>query len=158
MATTPKPLRSGELARLAHVSPDTVRHYEKLGILPCSPRTESGYRMYAASAVNRVQLVQRALQLGFSLSELSEIFQTRDSGGAPCRRVLRLAEQKLAALNEQITQLGKTERYLRRLVRDWRSRLSRTSRGKKALLLQTLAGKPALRGRHPTNLNRRHTT
>ena len=143
MATTPKPLRSGELARLAHVSPDTIRHYEKLGILPCSPRTESGYRMYAASAVNRVQLVQRALQLGFSLAELSEIFQTRDSGGAPCRRVLRLAEQKLAALNEQITQLGKTERYLRRLVRDWRSRLSRTSRGKKALLLQTLAGKPA---------------
>ncbi len=158
MATTPKPLRSGELARLAHVSPDTVRHYEKLGILPCSPRTESGYRMYAASAVNRVQLVQRALQLGFSLSELSEIFQTRDSGGAPCRRVLRLAEQKLAALNEQITQLGKTERYLRRLVRDWRSRLSRTSRGKKALLLQTLAGKPALRGRTFGKLKRRHST
>ena len=102
MASTPKPLRSGELARLAHVSPDTVRHYEKLGILPCSPRTEAGYRMYPAHAVDRVHLVQRALQLGFSLAELSEIFQTRDSGGAPCRRVLRLAEQKLTALNDQI--------------------------------------------------------
>jgi DNA-binding transcriptional MerR regulator len=158
MATAPKPLRSGELARLANVSADTIRHYEKLGILPSAPRTESGYRMHAASTVNRVQLVQRALQLGFSLAELSEIFQSRDSGGAPCRRVLRLAEQKLAALNDQITQLGKTERYLRRLVRDWRSRLSRTSRGKKALLLQTLTSKPALRGRQPDNLKRRHTT
>ncbi len=158
MASTPKPLRSGELARLAHVSPDTVRHYEKLGILPCSPRTEAGYRMYPAHAVDRVHLVQRAMQLGFSLAELSEIFQTRDSGGAPCRRVLRLAELKLTALNDRISQLRRTERYLRRLVRDWRSRLSRTSRGKKAHLLQTLAGKPALRGRTLGNLKRRHST
>jgi DNA-binding transcriptional MerR regulator len=158
MAATPKPLRSGELARLANVSADTLRHYEKLGILPCPPRTESGYRMYAAGAVDRVQLVHHAQQLGFSLAELSEIFQTRDSGGAPCRHVLRLAEQKLLALKAQITQLGRTERYLRRLIRDWRSRLSRTSRGKKALLLQTLAGKPALRARTLGNLKRRHST
>lgn len=114
--------------------------------------------MYAASAVDRVHLVQRALQLGFSLAELADIFQTRDAGRAPCRRVLRLAEQKLSALNDQITQLRRTKLYLRQLVRDWRSRLSRTSRGNKALLLQTLAGKPALRGRHPGNLKRRHST
>lgn len=158
MATAPKSLRSGELARLANVSADTLRHYEKIGILPCPPRTESGYRMYAASAVDRVKLVQYALQLGFSLAELSEVFHIRDSGGAPCRRVLRLAEHKLAALNDQIAHLRRAERYLRRLVGDWRSRLSRTSRGKKALLLQTLAGKPALRGRTLGNLKRRNST
>ena len=93
MTVATKPLRSGELARLAGVSTDTVRHYEKLGILPLSPRTESGYRIYAPGAVDRMQLVQRALQLGFSLAELSEILRTRDTGGAPCRRVLRLADE-----------------------------------------------------------------
>jgi len=158
MASTPKPLRSGELARLANVSADTLRHYEKLGVLPCSPRTEAGYRVYAASAVDRVLLVQRALQLGFSLAELAEILQTRDSGGAPCHRVLGLAEQKLSALNNQIAQLRRTERYLRQLVRNWRSRLSRTSRGKKAHLLQTLAGMPALRRRTLGSLKRIHST
>jgi DNA-binding transcriptional MerR regulator len=158
MAATPKPLRSGELARLAGVSTDTLRHYEKLGILPCPPRTESGYRMYPASTVERVQLVQRALQLGFSLTELFEILQTRDSGGAPCRRVFRLAEMKLGALGKQIRELRRTERYLRRLVRGWRSRLSRTAPGKKALLLRTLSANPALHGRYSGNLKRRHRT
>ncbi len=155
MTVATKPLRSGELARLAGVSADTVRHYEKLGILPLSPRTESGYRIYAPGAVDRMQLVQRALQLGFSLAELSEILRTRDTGGAPCRRVLRLAEEKLAALNDQITQLRRTELYLRQLVRDWRARLSRTSGGKKAFLLQSLAGQPRLSGRYRSNLKRR---
>jgi DNA-binding transcriptional MerR regulator len=69
------PLRSGELARLTGVSTDTIRHYERLGILPKSQRTNGGYRMFPASAVERVQLAQRALQLGFSLNELSEILR-----------------------------------------------------------------------------------
>ena len=63
-------LRSGELARLTAVSADTLRHYEKLGILARSQRTASGYRMFPRSAVERVQLAQRALQLGFSLHKL----------------------------------------------------------------------------------------
>ena len=67
------PLRSGELARLTGVSADTLRHYEKLGILPTSQRTNGGYRMFPPSSVERVRLAQRALQVGFSLSELWEI-------------------------------------------------------------------------------------
>ena len=81
-------MRSGELARLTGVSADTLRHYERLGILPTSQRTNSGYRMFAPSAVERVQLAQRAVQLGFSLNELSEVLRIRDSGGVPCHRVL----------------------------------------------------------------------
>jgi len=156
MAAAGKPLRSGELARLAGVSADTIRHYERLRVLPCAPRSESGYRMYPPGAMDRVQLVQRALQIGFSLAELSDIFQTRDSGGAPCRRVLSLAEEKLGALGKQIRELRRTERRLRALIRDWRSRLARTSRGKKAMLLQTLSSTSALRSRQAGNLKRRH--
>jgi len=53
-------LRSGTLAKAAGVSPDTIRHYERIGILPRASRTESGYRMYPASAIERVLVVRRA--------------------------------------------------------------------------------------------------
>ena len=65
---------SGELAKATGVSADTIRHYERIGVLPKAARTTSGYRVYSASAVNRVLTVQRALRIGFTLSELVEDF------------------------------------------------------------------------------------
>jgi MerR family transcriptional regulator, copper efflux regulator len=135
-------LRSGELARLTGVSADTLRHYERLGILPISQRTSGGYRIFPLAAIERVQLAQRALQLGFSLAELSEILRTRDNGGVPCHRVLHLAEEKLHALGRQIEELRRTQAYMRRLVRDWRRKLKHTAPGNKALLLHSLTAKP----------------
>lgn len=92
-----KALRSGALAKAIGVSPDTIRHYERLGILPRASRTASGYRMYPASAIERVLVVRRALRIGFSLVELAEVLKTRDAGGIPCRRVYELAQEKLKA-------------------------------------------------------------
>lgn len=146
-------LRSGELARLTGVSADTLRHYEKLGILPTSPRTESGFRLFPGSAVERVQLVQRSLQLGFSLRELSEILRTHDSGGIPCHRVLNLAEQKLDSLEKQIRELRRTQSYMRKLVRVWRNELKHTAPGSKAGLLHSLVGKDKINS--AKNLKRR---
>ena len=135
-------LRSGELARLTGVSADTLRHYERLGILPTSQRTNGGYRMFPASAVERVQLAQRALELGFSLKELSEILRNRDSGGVPCHRVLNLTEEKLYLLGQRIQELQQTQGYMRKLVRDWRKKLKHTPPGSKAMLLHSLVDKP----------------
>jgi DNA-binding transcriptional MerR regulator len=135
-------LRSGELARITGVSVDTIRHYERLGILPKAQRTPSGYRLYAPDAVERVQLARRAIQLGFSLGELAEILQTRDKGGAPCHRVLALAEGKLRSLEQQIEELRRTQIYMRRLVRDWRRKLKHTPQGNKAMLLHSLVDRP----------------
>src|SRR5947207_15027156 len=88
-ASNNRPLRSGELARRAGVSPDTLRHYERKGLLaPC--RTPSGYREYSAEAVDRVRLIRRALSIGFSLDELAPILAARDRGRAPCRAVRAL--------------------------------------------------------------------
>ncbi len=139
-----KSLRSGELARLTGVSADTIRHYERLEILPKSPRTEGGYRIYGSAAVERVRLAHLALQLGFSLTELSEILRTRDNGGIPCHRVLNLTEEKLRSLGRQIKELRRTQSYMRRLVRDWRKKLKQTPAGSKAMLLHSLAEKPKL--------------
>jgi len=135
-------LRSGELARLTGVSADTLRHYEKLGILPTSQRTNTGYRMFTPSSVERVLLAQRALQLGFTLNELSEIFRTLDNGGVPCHRVLTLTEEKLRYLGQQIEELCRTQAYMRKLVQDWRTKLKHTPAGRKAMLLHSLVDRP----------------
>ncbi len=147
-------LRSGELARLTGVSADTLRHYERLGILSRAQRTNSGYRMFPASSVERVQLAQRALQLGFSLNELSEILLNRDSGSVPCHRVLKLTEEKLLLVGQQIQELRRTQGYMRRLVRGWWKKLKHTSPGRQAMLLDSLVDKPRSKP-GKTNLKRR---
>jgi MerR family mercuric resistance operon transcriptional regulator len=101
-----------ELAKATGVSPDTIRHYEKVGVIPRASRSESGYRLYPENMVERVLVVQRALRIGFSLSELAEVLKTRDAGGAPCQRVFELAHQKLAGIRTEIVALKQTERYL----------------------------------------------
>jgi DNA-binding transcriptional MerR regulator len=110
--TIAKTLHSGELAKATGVSPDTIRHYEKVGVIPRASRSESGYRLYPENMVERVLVVQRALRIGFSLSELAEVLKTRDAGGAPCQRVFELAHQKLAGIRTEIVALKQTERYL----------------------------------------------
>ncbi len=73
-------LRSGELARLAGLSSDTLRHYERMGLLAKPPRTLSGYRDYPSNTLERVHLIRRALSVGFSLAKLTTILKIRDQG------------------------------------------------------------------------------
>jgi DNA-binding transcriptional MerR regulator len=133
-------LRSGSLAKAAAVSPDTIRHYEKIGVLPRALRTQSGYRVYPASAVERVLVVQRALRIGFTLAELAEVLKARDVGGAPCRRVYHLAQEKLKGIQADIEALKRTERYLKKVLSDWESRMRQATPGQKSLLLHSLSG------------------
>src|SRR5438874_4716676 len=100
-----KLLHSGSLAEATGVSPDTIRHYERIGVLPRAARTESGYRVYPASAVERVLVVQRALRIGFTLAELADVLKARDAGDAPCRRVYELASEKLEGIRTDIATL-----------------------------------------------------
>ena len=150
-------MRSGELAHLSGVSADTIRHYERLGILPEVPRTASGYRMYGRSALERVRLVQRALRLGFSLPELAEILRIRDRGDVPCQNVLTMTEEKLRSLARQIKELQQTERYMRELVRQWRAKLTQARPGGKAMLLESIPEKH-LPHKAKTNFTRRKRT
>ncbi|MFZ0797727.1 MAG: heavy metal-responsive transcriptional regulator [Terriglobales bacterium] len=131
-------LGSGALAKTAGVSPDTIRHYEKIGVLPRASRTESGYRVYPASAVERVLVVQRALRIGFTLAELAEVLKARDAGGAPCRRVYQLAQAKLKGIAADIAALKRTERHLKKVLADWERRMQRTGPGQKSHLLHSL--------------------
>jgi MerR family copper efflux transcriptional regulator len=135
-----KALRSGGLAKAAGVSPDTIRHYERIGVLPRASRTDSGYRVYPASAVERVLVVQRALRIGFTLAELAEVLKARDAGGAPCRRVYQLAQDKLKGIDADIEALKRTKRYVKKVLSDWEQRIQSASPGQKSHLLYSLTG------------------
>ena len=132
-------LYSGALARAASVSPDTIRHYERIGVLPRASRTQSGYRVYPASALERVLVVQRALRIGFTLAELAEVLKARDAGGAPCRRVYQLAQDKLRAIEADIEALKRTKRYVKKVLSDWEERIQRAGPGQQSHLLYSLS-------------------
>jgi DNA-binding transcriptional MerR regulator len=128
------------------VSTDTLRHYERVGVLPRAPRTHSGYRQYPPDAAGRVLMVRRALALGFSLAELARIFRVRERGGTPCREVRRMAEGKLEELDRRLADLASLRDHLRRLLADWDRRLDATPEGMRAGLLETLGERPSGKG------------
>jgi DNA-binding transcriptional MerR regulator len=140
-------LRPGEMARLADVSVDTLRHYERKGLL-CPRRSANRYREYPEEALDRVRLVRRALSVGFSLDDLARILKERDSGGAPCRQVRDLAETKLAEVERLMEELGSVRDDLRLILEDWDVRLARAEAGQPARLLEALAAtdRPAIKG------------
>lgn len=131
--------RSGELAQLAKVSTDTLRHYERKGVLARPRRLMNGYREYTAEALARVRLVKRALAVGFTLDELAQILKERQGGRAPCRRVRELAAAKLSELETRLGEMIATRDQLRAILDEWDARLTKTAPGQPAALLETLA-------------------
>jgi len=132
-----KLLRSGELARLAGVSTDLLRHYERIGVMPRPERTLNGYRQYPTTALDRVHAPRRSLTLGFSLRELARIFAVRDRGGAPCRKVRDLAEKKLRQVEQSLMGMKVLRRQLRDTLLDWDRRLGKTRAGRRAGLIES---------------------
>ena len=140
-------LSSGELADLAGVSRDTLRHYERKGVLPRPLRAHNAYRQYPPEALQRVQLVRRALSVGFTLDELAKVLKVRDAGGAPCEEVRKLAAQKLVDVQDQLRELTKLRDDLQNTLNDWDERLVHRPKGERANLLESLSvdSKPAKR-------------
>lgn len=129
-----KLLRAGELARLVGVSTDTLRHYERKGLLPAPQRAANGYRQYGAGALDRVRLIRHALAIGFTIDELAVILKERDRGGTPCRKVRALAEAKLDEIETRLREMQSVRDDLRAVLRDWDSRLHTTASGRAGLL------------------------
>jgi MerR family transcriptional regulator, mercuric resistance operon regulatory protein len=140
-------MRSGELARLSGVSADSLRHYERLGILPKPPRdfamaNNGGYRNYPSSSVARVRLIRSSLSIGFSLPELAAVLKLRDGGEFPCDQVRKIAGVKLEQLRAQLKELTRMRRQLEGILSTWDSKLARTRNGKPARLLEALPQVP----------------
>ena len=133
-------LLTGELARRCGVSADTIRHYERRGVIPPPERGENGYRRHRPETVDRVLLVRRALAIGFSLDEIARILRERAAGTPPCRKVRALAGEKLAELDRRIAEMTAMREELAAIVEEWDARLSVTTDGDPARLLESLKG------------------
>ena len=108
-----KPLLIGRLAKLAGVKPDTIRFYERSGLLPKPSRTASGYRVHNDSALNQLRFIRKAQSLGFTLDEIRRIMSLRGQGKETCRCVIAIAE---AALSETETKLNELREFRDKLI------------------------------------------
>jgi DNA-binding transcriptional MerR regulator len=131
--------QTSELARLAGVSTDTLRYYERNKLLTPAQRSSSGYRLFPPEALVRVQMIRGALSVGFSIKELGQIFSVRDQGGSPCHQVRRLGTEKLVGIEMSIRDLQSKRRELKRTLIKWDQLLKRTPHGKRAGLLEVFA-------------------
>ena len=111
-----KPLTIGRLAREAGVNLETVRFYERRGLLPRPPRSASGYRLFPAETARRLRFIRRAQELGFSLAEIRELLSVRISPTAKNSDVRRRAEAKIADINAKMRTLDSMKKTLRRLT------------------------------------------
>lgn len=106
----------GKIAVAADVAIDTVRYYERAGLLPEPPRRESGYREYPPDTVKRLRFIRRAKALGFSLPEIGELLDLSNSS-ADVRKIKNAAQSKLKLLDEKIAELTRVRDGLQKLVK-----------------------------------------
>lgn len=109
-------MRIGELARAAGVGVETVRFYERRGLLPPSERAASGYRTYGAEDVARLRFIRKAKTLGFELREIGELLALREDAATSCGEVGRRAVAKVADLERRIAEVDAIRRALVRLA------------------------------------------
>jgi DNA-binding transcriptional MerR regulator len=113
-------MKTGELAKRASVSVQTVRFYERQGLLPDPGRTDSGYRRYTEVHLRQLRFIRQAKALGFSLEEIREILHMRGRGQSPCSKVISLVERHLQGVDNQIRQLGTFRRELSKALKQWK--------------------------------------
>ena len=122
-----KPLTIGKVARLAEVGVETIRFYEREGLIAEPPRREagyrqSGYRQYPEETIARLRFIRRAKELGFTLREIKDLLSLRIDAGTKCDAVRGQAETKIAEIRDKVRTLQRMEQALTRLVADCRKR------------------------------------
>lgn len=115
-------MRIGELANAGGVSPDTLRYYEREGLIPVADRTPSGYRDYGPEALSDLRFIKKAQALGLRLSEVREILEISSGGQAPCAHVRSSVSNRLVEVEHRLKEL----RALRSTLRETLERLDRT--------------------------------
>lgn len=109
-------LTTGQVAKQARVHVETIRYYERRGLIPEPPRRESGYRQYPPGTVTRIHFIKRAQELGFSLQEIQELLSLRRDPSTPARDVRRKAESKVRDIDEKIRALEQMKHSLLHLI------------------------------------------
>jgi DNA-binding transcriptional MerR regulator len=118
-------LTVSKLAEQAGTSSDTVRYYERIGLLPETERSASGYRLYGDEAVDRLRFIKRAQRFGLRLEAIAELLDVRQRGLCPCGHTRRLLEARVAELDEEMSSLARLREDVARMIDE----LPETGRG-----------------------------
>lgn len=132
----------GEAARRSGVSPDLLRYYERVGILPAAPRSSNGYRVYSDETVARVIFARNAIRFGFGSKELAGFFKARAKGQPPCRSVQAAGRRLLEEMDARIEALRAARTGVAATLAAWDARLAETPDGKPARLLEMIPALP----------------
>jgi Cu(I)-responsive transcriptional regulator len=106
----------GELARTADTKAETIRYYERIGLLPAPPRTAGNYRDYSAVHASRLSFARRARDLGFSIEQIRALLDLADQKERPCEAVDVIAREHLAEVKRKLADLTALRRELESLI------------------------------------------
>lgn len=120
-------MQIGEAAKRCGVGVETIRFYEREGLLPEPKRKNSGYRIYGEGELHRLRFIRHAKDLGFSLGEIRQVLSERRTGQCPCGTVIKLAEGHLAEVDAQIARLTAFRAELIRSLSEWKERGQQTA-------------------------------
>ncbi|MDH4379113.1 MAG: MerR family transcriptional regulator [Vampirovibrionales bacterium] len=95
-------LKSGDVAKKAGVHSETLRYYEREGLLPTPERSEAAYRLYPPETVDRVLFIKRAQDIGFTLKEIRQLLHLKFDVGEPCAEIKHMTADKIAVVDEKI--------------------------------------------------------
>lgn len=109
-------LTIGQVAYEASVNIETIRYYERLGLIPEPPRTESGYRIFSPEVVHRIRFIKHSQDLGFTLAEIRKLLTLTDSENYSCWEVQQFASQKLEEIEIKILNLQNIKNILQDLL------------------------------------------
>ncbi|MEU4447170.1 heavy metal-responsive transcriptional regulator [Actinosynnema sp. NPDC050801] len=111
-------MRVAELADAVGIRPDTVRYYERAGLLNPPPRTAAGYRVYQEDAVERIRFVRGCQRLGLKLREIADLLAVRDTGVCPCEPAEELLHRHITELDAEVARLSALRDELTAMVRE----------------------------------------
>lgn len=111
-----QPLTRGVVAARTGVNIETVRYYERIGLLPAPPRSEGGHRMYDEGLLRRLNFIRRCRELGFTLDEVRGLLRLVDGGDYTCGEVKALTTARLGEVRHKLADLKRLEKVLREMV------------------------------------------
>lgn len=138
-----EPFFIGALAKKSGLTPDTIRYYEEISVIPDPVRSSGGYRIYEASDIERLEFIGQAQALGLSLEEIREILALADGGVEPCDHVRDRLRQRLSEVKCRMKELAGLRRRLQAVLRE--TEQSRKPEGCRCQIIEGAAGEPIVR-------------
>ncbi len=114
--STTSRLAIGALSKRTGCNIETIRYYERIGLLPAPPRTEGGHRVYDEAHLKRLTFVRRSRELGFTLDDVRGLLQLVDGGHYTCAEVRELTLQHLDEIRSKVADLRRLERVLKEMA------------------------------------------